>query len=239
MLRTTVLPLVLFALLGCRSATYDVSIDSRTRAFPSGRYYLIPTVPEQDPQSLEFLEFRAYADHLLAGRGLERVDDLLAADIVVGFGYAIDEGERISHATSMPVFGERFWGGSPYGFYDPSMPFGWRSPYWSSWGVIGYRYHHHEETAYQRSSTLIAWPAEGVASSDASGAPPQAFWHTEIASRGGSDDLRHVLPAMLFVAREYVGTDTGGKVEVEVPVDSPEVADWRSAALAAAANAEL
>lgn len=48
-------------------------------------------------------------------------------------------------------------------------------------------------------------------------------WKTTVTSTGSSGDLRRVLPILVAVSKQYLGVNTGRKVEISLKETSPAV----------------
>ena len=128
-LKLALVPLALAGLAACASPfRADVSRFATQLPAPSGQTF---TVVADDQALAGGLEFRTYAQHVadrMAALGYTPVNDPETADLVVSFGYGVDNGRERVRSTG---FHDPWWG--PWYGYRPYYYRGWYGPY-SPWG---------------------------------------------------------------------------------------------------------
>lgn len=93
-IRTILLALAVIALLGgCANTRFISSVNAlaKTNAQTLKRYVLLPGTKEIDAEDLEFQEFSAYVDKVLTKKGLIKVGDVQASEIIVFLSYSIGD----------------------------------------------------------------------------------------------------------------------------------------------------
>jgi len=78
--------------------------------------------------------------------------------------------------------------------------------------VIGTRTEYETITTYFRYCKIEAFDLKLFKTTNTE----KQLWSTVITSRGSSNDLRMVMPYLLGAAEEYIGVDTGKKLEVVI-----------------------
>ena len=128
-LKLALVPLALAGLAACASPfRADVSRFATQLPAPAGQTF---TVVADDQALAGGLEFRTYAQHVadrMAALGYTPVNDPETADLVVSFGYGVDNGRERVRSTG---FHDPWWG--PWYGYRPYYYRGWYGPY-SPWG---------------------------------------------------------------------------------------------------------
>lgn len=214
---------------GCASSVPQYAVEINALASPSmqamteiagTQYLLLPANPDLDPRNLEYQEFERVLEVALAGRGLQRVDDIAYADITILMQYGI--GERETRITSYSP---------PYHVIDDY-------PYYDYWdrgrrGRFGYRRYSPFSTLSRysyapeiRTETTVNRYLELEARTVEPGQDPRSgepVWSTEVRSRGELDDLRRVFPVLAGVAAEHVASDTGQIIEATIAEDDDRV----------------
>ena len=91
--------------------------------------------------------------------------------------------------------------------------------YTPTYGVTGSTTHVGRHTTYTRFLLLDAYDVAIYIKEN----KMNQVWKTSVISIGSSNDLRLVVPYMITAMKPHLGTNTGRKVEVEVPADDPAV----------------
>lgn len=205
--------LLIFSLLltGCATAPQPMRIRSDVDALAVNdaqsmrRFVILPGDNGLKEQDLQFIEFKAYVEKVLAKRGFTKADSLQNGDVAVFLSYGVGEPQAYQVSYDVPVWNNM--GFYPYyrryGFY-PSM-----SPYYTQ-RIETYM-------LYKRYLSLEAYDMEAYLQRKT----PKQLWKITVQSRGTSNDLRLTMPYMLTAMQPYIGTNTGHMVIVDVDEFNP------------------
>jgi hypothetical protein len=200
---------------------YAVDIDSINSpgAEAKNRYVLMPGEEGVNSENLQFKEFSAYVDRALASKGFTKVDDINNADISVYLSYGIGDPQEHEFAYSFPVWGEIGYITSYR--YVRVYPNTYRTflTYTPVFGIIDNDVHTGSYTTYKR---FLILDAADLAASKTAGKSIQ-LWQTSVTSTGTSGDLRLAFPVLLAAAKDYIGANTGKKVQVILRNDDKRV----------------
>jgi hypothetical protein len=221
--------LVVVALLSScatmRPTIFISSVDSfaQTDASAKKRYILLPGGKGVEASDLQFQEFAVYVEKVLAEKGFVKVRAFEDADIVIFMAYAIGDPQTYQYSYSLPIFGQT--GVSSSTTFGTVSSYGGRATYSGTttyrptYGVIGSTTHVGTYTEYTRFLFLDAYDVPTYVKEK----KMSQVWKTRVVSTGSSDDLRLVFPYMVAAMGPYLGTNTGRKIEVEVPKNDPTV----------------
>ena len=121
---------------------------SRYQAMPAPQGQTFFVVPDGGMARNGGLEFQRYAGLVaqqLQARGYAPAPNAHSANMVVQFGYGIDQGQvRYAGAPLPPGFGFGGFYGAPWGFYRPRLGYywGWDDPFWYDEGIDSYVEYH-------------------------------------------------------------------------------------------------
>lgn len=217
--------IAIWLITGC-SPKYVVKVDSmKSEVVPEGTMYvLLPGLKDVHKDDLLFKEFSTYIVKILEEKGYKQVSQhdecqlliylsyglgipkptqYLSSEIPAGFpafkktnqlsspahdAVAMNIASLSGYVGMRPHTNDPYYG--PYGFYDsyPVLP----------------------RNQYQRYLILEAvdYPASKIRGETV------PVWKLTVTSRGESDDLREVFPALVVAGADYIGTNTGKQVEI-------------------------
>jgi hypothetical protein len=221
---------------GCSHATvvpmrFVVTIDSHAREWGAKNCVIIPAGEGINRTSFTFQEFSAYVREALIAKCGEFTEDTGKADVAVFFSYGI--GEPVVHTESalIPMMNYQpgrtttYSGSTQYGgFAGPTAKTSGAFRERGQWQTT-YQQQTITRTTYTRFAMLQARPVKDLKTKEDEG----ALWETSIESTGGSSDLRYVMPAMIFLAKDAIGANTGRKITREILADSPDIAAFIAA----------
>lgn len=201
----------------------DVDSLSQTDAVAKKRYVLMPGGKGVDAGDLQFQEFAAYIEKVLAEKGFVKASTFQVADIVIFLAYAIGDPKTYQYTYSLPTWGQTGVSSSnTYGTvssYGSMATYSGTTTYTPTYGVTGSTTHVGTDTVYTRFLFLDAYDVPTYVKEK----KMSQVWKTNVVSTGSSGDLRLVVPYMVAAMKPYLGTNTGRKIEVEVPENDPAV----------------
>ena len=208
--------------LSCSTTkTIVLQIDSIGKAqYEAERSYIfMPTDKDVKSSDLRFMEYASYIERALAGKGYRKSANADEANIIIYVTYGVGEPKEHSYAYSVPLYGiitspqpSGPHPGSPPGTPPASPPFGSYNPVY---GIIGSTTKYDSYTTYFRYCKIEAFDLRLLRE----GGTERQLWSTIITSTGRTDDLRQAMPYLIAGAKDYIATDTGRKVEINVPED--------------------
>ena len=208
---------------------FESDVDSFARPDLKGKqqYVLMPGEKGTEASDLQFLEFAAYVEKVLAEKGYLKAQSIDQANIAIFLSYGIGDPQTHQFSYSTPVYGQT--GVSSATTYGTVSSFGGMgtysgtTTYTPSYGVTGYTSQVGSFTTYARFLLMASFD---VAASAKEGKSIQ-LWKTEVVSNGSSNDLRLVFPYMVAAMRPYLATNTGKKVRVTISENDPIVLKLR------------
>ena len=217
-------------LSGCAGMTRFVSnVDSLAKADAAAkkRYVLLPGGKGVEAADLQFQEFAVYVDKVLSEKGFVKAPALQYADVAIFLACAIGDPQTYQYTYSVPTWGQT--GVSSSNTYGTVSSFGGiatysgTTRYTPTYGITGSTTHVGTDTVYSRFLFLDAYDVPTYMSKKRLA----QVWKTSVVSSGSSGDLRLVVPYMVAAMKPYVGTNTGRRIEVQVPENDPVVQGLR------------
>lgn len=187
------------------------------------RYILLPGGKGVEPGDLQFQEFAAYVEKILSEKGFVKAASFQDADVAIFLAYAIGDPQTYQYTYSIPTWGQTGVSSSnTYGTvssYGGMATYSATTTYTPTYGITGSTTHIGTSTLYTRFLSLDAYDVQTYVKEKRMA----QVWKTDVVSTGSSGDLRLVVPYMVAAMKPYLGTNTGRKVEVEVPANDPAV----------------
>ncbi|MCX7027109.1 MAG: hypothetical protein NT061_06455 [Spirochaetes bacterium] len=209
--------------LSCSTTkTMVLQIDSigKTQYEAQRSYIFMSTDQNVKSGDLRFAEYAGYIAKALARMGYEQVEKAEEANIIIYVTYGVGEPKEHSYSYSVPLYGiinpPKPSGPPPassQGTPPSNPPFGRYNPVY---GIVGSTMKYDSFTTYFRYCKIEAFDLKLLRESGVE----KQLWSTIITSTGRSDDLRQAMPYMIAGAKDYIATDTGRKVEINVPEDN-------------------
>ena len=144
------------------------------------------------------------------------INDVEDIDLGVLFHYGMGEPKNEYFSYSIPIIGQTGGGTSNFSAqtfgssgFSSTTGYIYRTP---TYGIVGAYAKTESYTTYLRWMILDAIDYREFRRSK----KIVSIWKTTIVSRGTSDDLRRAIPIMLGAAQDYIGTNTGGKIRVNI-----------------------
>jgi len=208
----------------------NVGIDSINNSQPvaPGNYVLNPVAEGVDQTDLHFLEYSEYINDALAAAGLSPAGTDQAADIIIDVNYGITRHDR---TISKPAFYSSAFYSFPHrrrcrhSTARGCRSFS-RSRFRGSFGFGGFGFHDpYQVSVLTGYRVFVSLEARDANASD----DTPALWATRARTLTRTPDLRATMPLLLAAARDYIGTDTGHEVNVNLPANDPALAPGHAA----------
>jgi hypothetical protein len=210
---------------------FQVSVDSISGERPDkNSYILLPGNKDTKAEDLQFKEYAAYVNRALIRQGFEPADSFEKANVAIFLVYGIGDPQEHQYSYSIPTWGQtgvssssttgtvRSYGG--YGSYSGT------TTYTPTYGVTGSTTHTDSYTTYFRFMVLDAVDLDEYKKSK----KEVQLWKTTVTSSGSSGDLRRIFPILVAASQQYVGKNTGQKVEVNLHEEDQRVIDIKGIA---------
>lgn len=207
---------------GMQPTRFVSNVDSLAQAdaVAKKRYVLLPGGKGVDAGDLQFQEFAAYVEKVLSEKGFVKAATFQDADVAIFLAYAIGDPQTYQYTYSIPTWGQTGVSSSnTYGTVSSYGTYSGTTTYTPTYGVTGATTHVGTDTVYSRFLFLDAYDAPTYMKEK----KMTQVWKTSVVSTGSSGDLRLVVPYMVAAMKPYLGTNTGRKIEVQVPADDPAV----------------
>jgi len=221
-----ILLVVTLVVSGCATTQlkFSVRVDSiRGGAVDKSSYILLPGDKDTKAEDLQFKEYAAYVNRALIKQGFYPAESFEKANIAIFLMYGIGDPKEHQYSYSIPTWGQTgvsssYTAGtiSSYGGYGS---YSGMTTYTPTYGITGSTTHTGSYTTYFRFMVLDAVDLDEYKKSK----KEVQLWRTTVTSTGASDDLRLVFPILVAASQQYVGKNTGQKVEVDLYEDDERV----------------
>ena len=214
----TALVLGVLILSGCAATAtkIHVKVDSISGVESSkNKYILLPGNKDTTAEDLQFREYASYVNRALIKHGFVPAQSGQDANVAIFLVYGIGDPQEHQYTYSLPTWGQtgvssshttgtlNTYGG--YGSYSGT------TTYKPKYGITS-RTYSGTYTTYFRFLVLDAVDLDEYRKSE----KEVQLWKTTVTSSGRSGDLRLVFPILVAASQEYIGKNTGQKVEINL-----------------------
>ena len=212
-------------LSGCAPLRFASNVDSLARADATAknRYVLLPGGKGVEAGDLQFQEFAAYIEKVLAEKGFVKAATFEDADVAIFLAYSIGEPQNYQYSYSVPTWGQTGVSSSEtHGTvtsHGGMATYSGTTSYTPTYGITGSETHIGTQTGYTRFLSLDAYDVQTYINEN----KMAQVWKTDVISTGKTGDLRAVFPYMAVAMKPYLGTNTGRKIKVVLPENDPTV----------------
>jgi len=219
-------------LAGCAAKPeYLVTID----AISSGEherksnYVLLSGNKDVPVDDLQFKEFAKYIHRALTARGFSQVGNISEAEIAIFLLYGIGDPQEHYYTYSRPIWGQTGVSSSSttgtMNLFGNTGTYSGTTTYTPTYGITGFSSGVGSYVTYFRYITLSACDVTRYLATK----KPNEVWRTSVTSTGSCGDLRSVFPILVAAAWEYIGENTGKKVQIKLHEDDPLVLELKGA----------
>jgi hypothetical protein len=196
-----------------------VKIDSyRSDSIPEGKnYILLSGMKDINNTDLQFKEFSTHVIKILNKKGYKNVEKIDNSQLIIFMKYGIGDPSSHVFSYSVPVYGQVGGGtstfsGNVYGSRGSSTTFGGTVTTLPTYGQVGSTTVVDSGVEYLRFLILESYDTDKYKKN---GELVQV-WKTNITSRGWMEDLRRIIPVMVVGSEDYIGTNTGKQIRVDM-----------------------
>lgn len=227
--------LVLSGCANMRPPTFHINVDSISSAKENKIYVLLPSNKNVKVDDLQFKEYAKYVNRALQRKGFSPAKNFQKANVAIFLGYGIGEPKEHQFTYSLPTWGKTGISSSTtygtsntygnlntygnYGTYSGNTNSSSTTIYTPTYGITGSTRHSGSYTTYFRFMFLDAVDLEEFKKSKKT----VQLWKTTVTSSGSSSDLRRVFPILVAASKNYIATNTGKKVQVNLLEDDAQV----------------
>jgi len=198
----------MYAPVATRFATYDVKLDSVSRANPPAADHTSYTIQNKNPSvatdSLRYQEAARRIRTALSSRGLWEAPNPSAADLIVELEYAIEPAHTIYQTVEVPVYlvADRGVG------QMPGREF------------VGYENEARPVVVREKHLSISCRENEPAVE----GRPASDLWRISASIEDERTDLRECLPVLAAVVMDQIGKTSDGATVKRVGQNDPAVA---------------
>ena len=220
-IRAVIFPLVILMLASC--TRYHINVDSISSGkYTKNSYVLLPGDQSTSASDLQFKEYASYVNRALIKQGFIPAESFQDASLAIFLTYGIGEPEQQLHTYSVPTYGQTGVSSSnTTGTFNTDGSYSGTTTYTPTYGVTGSTTHVDTITTYFRFIVMDAFDLDEYKTSERE----VQLWKTTVTSTGTSGDLRIVLPALVAASQEYIGTNTGKKVKINMSTSDGRIAE--------------
>jgi len=232
--------LILLLLQGCAASSsapsFRVGVDSIVDPSVQQKikYFLFPADSSVSPNDLYFKEYSNYVEKVLTKQGYEKTN-IADAQILILLQYGIGDPVTKYYSYSIPVFGRIDQGDatvtsrtSSYGSLGNLSTSGNSTTKTEikskpAYGQVGSNTYSDSYTTYFRYLILEAIDIEKYKDTK----NLNAIWKTTITSSGSSNDLRRVVPILVYGASNYIGKNTKQRIYLNIEESDPKFIQFK------------
>lgn len=235
-----VLFLVLINFSGCAGKPmFNIKVDSIGNHNGKNKYVLLSGMKNIDDNNLQFQEFSKYLDNVLQQKGFVKTN-FENADVAIFLLYGISEPQQNTQQYSIPILGktgisssQTYGTANTYGtlntygntgYYQGNTYSNQTTYHTPTYGITGYNSWTPQYTTYTRYFKINALDIEAYKNQN----KQVQIWETTVTSTGSSGDLRLVFPILVVAAKDYIGTNTGKQVEIQLAEDDKKILDIKN-----------
>lgn len=222
-----VFPLFLLISNCATAPQYNVSINSirNPAEITQTKYLLLPGLKDVDTNDLQYQEYARYVETALVSKGYVKASNFNEAEIAIFLSYGIGDPETNHYTYSLPMYGQTGVASShTYGTINTNRntaTYSGTTTYTPSYGITGYSTHTGSVTTYFRYMLLDAIDLEEYRRTE----KEKQLWKTTVTSVGVSGDLRQVFPILVAASKDYIGTNTGKQIDIQIQESDKRVVD--------------
>lgn len=178
------------------------------------KYVVIPANASINKDSLEFKEYANYIAKAMYLKNFTVVKNIDEADAAVFLSYGVSDPKTYQYTVNTPIWGQTgVQSSTTYGMVNPyTGQYSQNTTFTPQYGIKGYIPELRTVTYYVKYINLDAFSINKVKKLTL-GNP---LWTIKIVSSDKNAILRDTFPAMIFGAREYIGTDSKHSIEFEI-----------------------
>lgn len=191
------------------------------------KYVVIPANANINKDSLEFNEYANYVAKAMHLKNFTVVQTIDEADAAVFLSYGVSDPKTYQYTVNTPIWGQTgVQSSTTYGMVNPyTGQYSQSTTFTPQYGITGYIPELRTVTYYIKHLKLDAFLINKQSKNVTLGNP---LWRIVVTSSDENGILRDTFPAMIFGARDYIGTDSKHSIEFEINQNDKELTDFIS-----------
>jgi hypothetical protein len=184
--------------------------------FNSKNYFILSSDSLTPLSKFEYLEYTHYLEKALSENGYNLIADINDADVIISFTYGISDPKTYVRKVSVPIWGQTGYNTTTtkstvtVDSKTNKTTYNQTTTNTPTYGVVGTKMVDKTVTEYFRYTHITAYDYKSYTENQ----EMRIIWDTEITSKGTSDDLRKVMPCLIFTGRKYLGKSSGEKKQI-------------------------
>lgn len=222
---------LLLSLSGCATTPkFYVDIDSisSSNADLKKKYILFSGEEDVKDTDLQFIEYTKYIDNALISIGFVKANKVEDANIAIFLVYGIGNPQEHTYSYVLPMWGQTGVSSSTtYGSlntFGNTATYSGTTTYNPTYGVTGYIPATGSYVTYFRFLKLTAVDLDEYKKSQKT----NQLWQTTVTSTGADGDLRFVFPILVAASKEYLGSNTGKRIQIILTAEDQRVVEIKS-----------
>ena len=231
--------ILFLSLYGCAmTQKYHVDVDVDSISSPDAdskkKYILlsgIKDVKDTDLQfdvkdtDLQFIEYTKYIETALISRGFFKANTIEDANVAIFLVYGMGKPQKNTYSYALPMWGQTGVSSSTtYGSlntFGNTATYSGTTTYNPTYGITGFVPGSGSYVNYFGFLILDAVDIDEYKKSQ----KMNQLWQTTVTSTGSSGDLRLVFPVMVAASKEYLGLNTGKRIQIILSEEDQRVVE--------------
>jgi len=220
--------ILFLSLYGCAmTQKYHVDVDSISSpdADSKKKYILLSGIKDVKDTDLQFIEYTKYIETALISRGFSKATTIEDANVAIFLVYGIGNPQKNTYSYALPMWGQTGVSSSTtYGSlntFGNTATYSGTTTYNPTYGITGFFPVSGSYVNYFRFLILDAVDIDEYKKTQ----KMNQLWQTTVTSTGSSGDLRLVFPVMVAASKEYLGLNTGKRIQIILSEEDQRVVE--------------
>jgi len=220
--------ILFLSLYGCAmTQKYHVDVDSISSpdADSKKKYILLSGIKDVKDTDLQFIEYTKYIETALISRGFFKANTIEDANVAIFLVYGMEKPQNNPYRYALPMWGQTGVSSSTtYGSlntFGNTATYSGTTTYNPTYGITGFVPGSDSYVNYFGFLILDAVDIDEYKKSQ----KMNQLWQTTVTSTGSSGDLRLVFPVMVAASKEYLGLNTGKRIQIILSEEDQRVVE--------------
>jgi len=220
--------ILFLSLYGCAmTQKYHVDVDSISSpdADSKKKYILLSGIKDVKDTDLQFIEYTKYIETALISRGFFKANTIEDANVAIFLVYGMEKPQNNPYRYALPMWGQTGVSSSTtYGSlntFGNTATYSETTTYNPTYGITGFSPGSGSYVNYFGFLILDAVDIDEYKKSQ----KMNQLWQTTVTSTGSSGDLRLVFPVMVAASKEYLGLNTGKRIQIILSEEDQRVVE--------------
>ena len=222
--------ILFLSLYGCAmTQKYHVDVDVDSISSPDAdskkKYILLSGIKDVKDTDLQFIEYTKYIETALISRGFFKANTIEDANVAIFLVYGMEKPQNNPYRYALPMWGQTGVSSSTtYGSlntFGNTATYSGTTTYNPTYGITGFVPGSGSYVNYFGFLILDAVDIDEYKKSQ----KMNQLWQTTVTSTGSSGDLRLVFPVMVAASKEYLGLNTGKRIQIILSEEDQRVVE--------------